>query len=69
MPTMVTIKAAAEKTGLTYSCLRRWILDGTFPYYVKAGSKYLVNLERLADFLNSPARDNEQPATVAGMRR
>ena len=69
MPTMVTLKAAAEQTGLTYSCLRRWILEGTFPYYVKAGSKYLVNLERLADFLNSPAGDNEHPATVAGMRR
>ena len=69
MPRMVTIKAAAEQTGLTYSCLRRWILDGTFPYYVKAGSKYMINLERLADFLNSPAGDSEQPATVAGMRR
>ena len=69
MPTMVTIKAAAEKTGLTYSCLRRWILDGTFPYYVKAGSKYLVNLERLAEFLNTPAADSEQPATAAGIRR
>lgn len=69
MPTMVTIKAAAEQTGLSYSCLRRWILDGTFPYYVKAGSKFLINMERLADFLNSPAGDSEQPATVAGMRR
>ena len=55
MPTMVTIKAAAEQTGLTYSCLRRWILEGKFPFYVKVGSKYLINLEKLADFLNSPA--------------
>lgn len=69
MPKMVTIRVAAEQTGLTYSCLRRWILEGTFPYYVKAGSKYFVNLERLAEFLNSPAGDSEQPATVAGMRR
>ena len=69
MPTMLTLKAAAEQTGLSYSCLRRWILDGTFPYYVKVGSKYLLNKERLADFLNSPARDSEQPATVAGMHR
>lgn len=68
MPTMVTIKAAAERTGLSYSCLRRWILEGTFPYYVKAGSKYLVNLERLAEFLNTPAVDSEQPATAAGIR-
>ena len=55
MPTMVTIKIAAEKTGLTYSCLRRWILEGTFPYFARSGNRYLVNLERLADFLNAPA--------------
>ncbi len=55
MPKMVTIRVAAEQTGLTYSCLRRWILEGKFPFYVRAGSKYLVNLEKLAEFLNSPA--------------
>ena len=69
MPTMVTIKAAAEKTGLSYSCLRRWILEGKFPYFVRAGSKYLINLEKLAEFLNSPAGGNKQPATVAGVHR
>ena len=55
MPRMVTIRAAAEETGLTYSCLRRWILSGQFTYYVKAGSRYLVNMDRLAAFLDSPA--------------
>lgn len=69
MPTMVTIRTAAEQTGLTYSCLRRWILEGKFPFYVRAGSKYLVNMEKLAEFLNSPAGDNEHPATVASVRR
>lgn len=69
MPTMVTIRVAAEQTGLTYSCLRRWILEGKFPYFVRAGSKYLVNLEKLAEYLNTPAVDSEQPATVAGGRR
>ena len=69
MPKMVTIRVAAEQTGLTYSCLRRWILEGKFPYFVRAGSKYLINLEKLAEFLNSPAGGNEQPATVAGVHR
>ena len=69
MPTMVTIRVAAEQTGLTYSCLRRWILEGKFPYFVRAGSKYLVNLEKLAEHLNTPAVGSEQPATVAGVRR
>ena len=55
MPTMVTIKDAAEQTGLSYSCLRRWILEGKFTYFVRSGNKYLINLEKLVDFLNSPA--------------
>lgn len=74
MPTMVTIRAAAERTGLTYSCLRRWILEGKFPFYVRAGSKYLVNLEKLVEFLNSPADLScgaNKPATeaISGNRR
>lgn len=55
MPTMVTINKAAELTGVKYSALRRWIKDGTFRGYVMCGSKYLINLERLVDFLNTPA--------------
>jgi len=74
MPTMVTIRAAAEQTGLTYSCLRRWILEGKFPFYVRAGSKYLVNLEKLAEFLNSPAdlsggADNPATEAISSNRR
>lgn len=59
MPTMVTITQAAEMTGIPYSALRRWIKNGEFPYFVRVGTKYLLNLERLAEFLNAPA-------TVAG---
>ncbi len=55
MPKMSTIKAAAEENNLTYSCVRRWILEGKFPYFVRSGSKYLVNSEKLAEFLNRPA--------------
>lgn len=55
MPRMITLREAATETGLTYSCLRRWIKSGEFTYYVMAGSKYLINLERLVEFLNAPA--------------
>ena len=55
MPRMMTLREAAAETGLTYSCLRRWIKSGAFSYYVMAGSKYLINLERLVEFLNAPA--------------
>lgn len=52
---MMTLREAATETGLTYSCLRRWILTGQFTYFRKAGNKYLVNMDRLIDFLNTPA--------------
>lgn len=55
MPSMVTISKAAELTGITYSALRRWIKNGEFTYFVMAGSKYLINLDRLVEFLNAPA--------------
>lgn len=55
MPRMMTLREAATETGLTYSCLRRWIKSGEFTYYVMAGTKYLINLDRLIEFLNAPA--------------
>ena len=58
MPTMVTMNKAAELTGVPYSALRRWIKSGEFTYYVMVGTKYLINLERLVDFLNTPATEN-----------
>lgn len=53
MPRMLKLKDAAAETGLTYSCLRRWILAGEFKDYVKAGNRIYVNMERLVDYLNS----------------
>ena len=55
MPRMLTLKEASAETGLTYNCLRRWILDGQFPYFVKSGNRFLINMERLAEFLDSPS--------------
>lgn len=65
MPTMVTMNKAAELTGVTYSALRRWIKSGEFTYYVMVGTKYLINLERLVEFLNTPAT----VAAASGIRR
>ena len=66
MPTMVTMNKAAELTGVTYSALRRWIKNGEFTYYVMAGTKYLINMEKLVDFLNTPAT---QDASGSSIRR
>lgn len=57
MPTMVTMNRASELTSVPYSAIRRWIKNGEFTYYVKVGTKYLINLERLIDFLNTPATE------------
>ena len=51
MPTMMKMPKAAEQTGVPYSCLRRWILEGRFKGYIKSGTNYLINMERLAEFL------------------
>lgn len=55
---MASIREASKENGLTYNCLRRWILSGEFTYYVKAGNRYLVNMDRLAEYLNRSASRN-----------
>lgn len=71
MPRMVTIKAAAEATGLTYSCIRQWILSGTFTYYVKTGNKVFLNLDKLVEFLNCPVseQNNSAASSASGIQR
>lgn len=51
MPIMMKMTKAAEQTGVPYSCLRRWILEGRFNGYIKSGTNYLINMERLHEFL------------------
>lgn len=65
MPTMVTMNKAAELTSVPYSAIRRWIKSGEFTYYVMVGTRYLINLERLVEFLNTPASVPAAP----GIRR
>lgn len=48
---MVTLREAAERTGLTYCCVRRLCLSGQISY-IRSGVKYFVNFERLMEFLN-----------------
>lgn len=52
IPTMVTIRKAAELTGLSYNYLRQLCLSNKI-IHVRAGSKYLINLEKLVDYLNN----------------
>ena len=51
IPTMVTIKQAAEKTGLSYYYIRKLCLEKKV-VHIMAGRKVLINEEKLVNFLN-----------------
>ena len=50
---IVAIQEADPKTAFTQTALRRMIKAGEIPS-IKAGCKYLVNLDILFDYLNNP---------------
>lgn len=50
-PTMVGITEASKQTGLSYDFIRKLCLQGKI-VYVRAGVRYLVNLEKLIEYLN-----------------
>lgn len=51
IPEMLTIRKAAERTGLSYDCIRKLCLQKKITF-VMVGTKYLVNFDKLVDFLN-----------------
>ena len=51
VPTMITIAQAAAETGLSYDHLRKLCLQGKI-VHVRAGRKFLINKEKLIEFLN-----------------
>ena len=52
VPTMVTIKEASEKTGISYNRLRCLSLEKKI-VYITAGCRYLINFEKLVEYLNN----------------
>lgn len=51
IPTMVGIKEASEMTGVSYDYLRKLCLQNKI-VHIRAGVRYLINLEKLIDYLN-----------------
>ena len=51
VPRMVGITEASKQTGLSYDFIRKLCLQGKI-VYVRAGVKYLINLDKLLEFLN-----------------
>lgn len=56
IPTMVTLSEASKQTGLSYDYLRKLCLAGQITH-IRAGKKYLINLEKLVDYLNGGTAD------------
>lgn len=57
-PTMLTLKESSSKTGLSYDYLRKLCLEGQI-VHIKAGNKFLVNFEKLVEFLNTAGRGGD----------
>lgn len=52
LPKMIGLREAAKETGLSYSYLRKLCMNGRITF-VRSGNKYLLNADKLADFLNN----------------
>lgn len=52
------IKTQDPKTALTLNALRSLVKTGALPC-VKAGTKYLINMEILESYLSNPIRESE----------
>ena len=55
VPTMVTLKEAAARTGMSYDFLRKGCLSEQFAH-VRCGSKILINFDKLVETLNTAGR-------------
>lgn len=52
IPTMLSINEIAKKTGLSRTFIRKLVWENKITY-IKSGKKYLINLERFIDYLNT----------------
>ena len=52
IPTMLTISQTAQRTGLSAWYIRKLCWDRKI-VFTKSGNRYLVNLEKLIDYLNT----------------
>lgn len=59
IPLMATIKETAKLFGLAEHFVRQLVISGKI-VAVKAGCKYLVNVDRLAEYLNTNTLREEQ---------
>ncbi len=61
IPTMLTIKDTAKRTNLPEHFIRKLCWENKIAYCM-AGNKYLVNLEKLVDYLNRETINSPEAA-------
>lgn len=59
IPQMETIDKTAELTGLPKTLIRRKVLSGEI-VAIKSGAKYLVNVDKLIEYLNTAKIEPEK---------
>lgn len=52
IPRMLTIRQCSQETGISYERIRQLCLQKKIVHF-RAGNKYLVNLDKFIDFLNT----------------
>jgi excisionase family DNA binding protein len=64
---IAAIRDADPQTAFTQTALRRMIKTGEVPS-VRVGTKYLVNLDTLVDYLSNPTVQSPKITTINGIR-
>lgn len=66
-PTMATIENTAKMFGFSNYMIRQKVLSGEI-VAVKCGSRYLVNIDKFVEYLNSNRINGNEPAPVCGIK-
>lgn len=69
LPTMLPVKEAAARFGLSPYFLRSLCHTGQVRYIAVSRNKWLVNAESVAEFCKGVPAESTQPDTVQGVRR
>lgn len=68
-PTMISVKQAAARFGLSPYFLRSLCHTGQVRYIAVSRNRWLVNAESVAEFCKGSPAESTQPDTVQGIRR
>ena len=67
IPTMLTIKEAADKTGVAAHFIRNLAIRNEI-VHVRCGKKYLINLEKFIEYLNTSKGNGKSDVTNTGSK-